>query len=107
MVNTNDGGASRRDFLGVAALAVAGAGLGIIDPIAPQRAFADRDSFDPRRAAATEPLGPVKQIDAGVLNVGYVEMGPASGRAVLLLHGWPYDIHSYDDVAPALAAKGY
>jgi pimeloyl-ACP methyl ester carboxylesterase len=49
----------------------------------------------------------LKQINAGLLNVGYVELGPADGRAILLLHGWPYDIHSYADVAPLLAAKGY
>ena len=49
----------------------------------------------------------LKQIDAGVLNVGYAEAGPANGRPVILLHGWPYDIYSYVDVAPVLAAKGY
>jgi pimeloyl-ACP methyl ester carboxylesterase len=49
----------------------------------------------------------VKQIEAGVLNHGYVEAGPADGPAVLLLHGWPYDIHSFADVTPALAAAGY
>ena len=48
-----------------------------------------------------------RQIDAGVLNVGYAEAGPADGPAVILLHGWPYDIHSYVDVAPLLAAAGY
>ena len=52
-------------------------------------------------------FGPLKQIDAGVLNVGYAEAGPADGPAVLLLHGWPYDIHSYVDVAPLLASAGY
>jgi pimeloyl-ACP methyl ester carboxylesterase len=52
-------------------------------------------------------FGPLKQIDAGALNVGYVEVGPADGPAVILLHGWPYDIHSYADVAPLLAAHGY
>jgi len=52
-------------------------------------------------------LGPLKQIDAGVLNVGYAEAGPADGRVVLLLHGWPYDIHSYAEVAPLLTADGY
>ena len=52
-------------------------------------------------------FGPLKQIDAGLLNVGYVEVGPADGPAALLLHGWPYDIHSYADVAPLLAARGY
>jgi pimeloyl-ACP methyl ester carboxylesterase len=50
---------------------------------------------------------PLKQVDAGVLNVGYAEAGPADGPAVLLLHGWPYDIHSYVEVTPLLAAAGY
>src|SRR5580692_10185181 len=49
----------------------------------------------------------LKQIDAGLLNVGYAEAGPADGQAVILLHGWPYDIHSYVEVAPLLAARGY
>ena len=49
----------------------------------------------------------VNQVDAGVLSVGYAEAGPGDGPAVLLLHGWPYDIHSYEDVAPLLAARGY
>ncbi|MFF7212772.1 alpha/beta fold hydrolase [Streptomyces sp. NPDC008238] len=52
-------------------------------------------------------LGTLKQVDAGVLNIGYAESGPADGPAVVLLHGWPYDIHSYVDVAPLLAAEGY
>src|SRR5262249_19325158 len=52
-------------------------------------------------------FGGLKQIDAGVLNVGYAEEGPANGPAVILLHGWPYDIHSYVDVAPLLASAGY
>ena len=56
---------------------------------------------------STTSVGPVKQVDAGVLNVGYVDAGPADGRAVLLLHGWPYDIHSYEKVTPRLAAAGY
>ena len=50
---------------------------------------------------------PLKQIDAGLLNVGYAEAGPADGRAVVLLHGWPYDIHSFVDVVPLLASAGY
>src|SRR3954451_15679728 len=49
----------------------------------------------------------VKQIDAGDLNVGYVDAGPEEGPAVLLLHGWPYDIHAYDQVTPMLVAHGY
>jgi pimeloyl-ACP methyl ester carboxylesterase len=56
-------------------------------------------------AAAAEMT--LNQLDAGVLNVGYAEAGPADGPVVLLLHGWPYDIHSYADVAPMLAAQGY
>src|SRR5215216_2372887 len=52
-------------------------------------------------------FGSLKQIDAGVLNVGYAEDGPTDGPAVILLHGWPYDIHSYVDVAPLLAETGY
>jgi pimeloyl-ACP methyl ester carboxylesterase len=53
------------------------------------------------------PFGPVKQIAAGLLDVGYVDAGPDDGPTVLLLHGWPYDIHSYGEVAPRLAAAGY
>jgi pimeloyl-ACP methyl ester carboxylesterase len=52
-------------------------------------------------------LGSVRQIDAGPLSVGYVEAGPANGQPIMLLHGWPYDVHRYADVAPALAAAGY
>jgi pimeloyl-ACP methyl ester carboxylesterase len=52
-------------------------------------------------------FAPLKQIDAGLLNVGYAEAGPASGPPVILLHGWPYDIYSFADVAPLLASRGY
>jgi pimeloyl-ACP methyl ester carboxylesterase len=58
-------------------------------------------------ALAGQAFGPVQRITAGVLEVGYVDIGPSSGQPVLLLHGWPYDIHSYTDVASALAAAGY
>ncbi|HVN61369.1 MAG TPA: alpha/beta hydrolase [Gaiellaceae bacterium] len=66
-------------------------------------------STGPASAAAAPAVsfGPLRQIDAGLLNVGYVETGPADGPAVLLLHGWPYDIHSYAEVAPLLAIAGY
>src|SRR5215467_9695235 len=53
------------------------------------------------------PFGPLRQIDAGVLDVGYVDIGPSDGQPVVMLHGWPYDIHSYADAAPALGAAGY
>jgi len=52
-------------------------------------------------------VGPLKQVDAGLLNVAYAEDGPADGPPVILLHGWPYDIYSYVDVAPTLAARGH
>ena len=58
-------------------------------------------------ASSESTLGAVSQIDAGVLNVGYVDDGPADGPAVVLLHGWPYDIHSYVDVVPLLTAAGH
>jgi pimeloyl-ACP methyl ester carboxylesterase len=58
-------------------------------------------------SGAANTFGPLHQIDAGLLNVGYAEAGPAGGPAVILLHGWPYDIHSYVDVAPLLAVAGY
>ncbi len=67
-------------------------------------------TFIAAKLGAIEPgraFGPLKQIDAGVLNVGYVEAGPPGGRPVILLHGWPYDINTYVDVAPLLVAKGY
>ena len=63
------------------------------------------------RIAVPAPTGSsfdaIKQIDAGVLNVGYAEAGPPNGPPVVLLHGWPYDIHAFEEVAPILAAKGY
>lgn len=60
-----------------------------------------------RASSPASPLGPVKQIDAGPLSIGYVEMGPASGPAILLFHGWPYAIDAFADVAPLLAARGH
>ena len=59
------------------------------------------------KPAASTSFGPLKQVDAGRLKVGYAEACPAGGRAVILLHGWPYDIHSYADVTPALASVGH
>ena len=61
----------------------------------------------PIKAGTNISFGSLKQIDAGVLNVGYAEAGPINGSAVILLHGWPYDIHSFVDVAPLLASAGY
>ena len=59
------------------------------------------------QAASTNTFGEVKQVDAGVLNIGYADVGPVDGPAVVLLHGWPYDIHSFIDVAPLLATRGF
>ncbi len=59
------------------------------------------------KAGANTSFASLKQIDAGLVNVGYAETGPANGPTVILLHGWPYDIHSYVDVAPMLASAGY
>ena len=63
--------------------------------------------IDAPRAEAKTSFGPLKQVEAGELNIAYAEAGPPDGPAVLLLHGWPYDIHSYVEVVPLLAARGY
>jgi len=100
-------GQDRRRFLGATAMTVAAARLGMVGPA---QARSNKSKPAPRPAAGTGPhtsLGPLKQIDAGVLNTGYAEAGPATGRPVILLHGWPYDIHSFVDVAPLLASAGY
>src|SRR3954451_16187139 len=61
----------------------------------------------PKAKAAESSFGPLKQIDAGTLSVGYAETGPPNGTPIILLHGWPYDIHTYVDVAPLLASAGH
>jgi pimeloyl-ACP methyl ester carboxylesterase len=70
-------------------------------------ALADAQSIPPVRRGTNTSFGAIKQINAGLLNVGYAEAGPASGPPVILLHGWPYDIYSFVDVAPLLASAGY
>jgi pimeloyl-ACP methyl ester carboxylesterase len=99
-------GPDRRHFLGTAAMALAAVRLGIPGAA---RAWLDRTTPEGRTGtgASFAAFEDVKQIDAGLLNVGYADVGPAGGPAVILLHGWPYDIHSYAEVAPVLAAKGY
>jgi pimeloyl-ACP methyl ester carboxylesterase len=94
---------NRRCLFGAAALTVVAARLGLV---APARAQASKTLPAVKPGASTS-FGPLKQVDAGVLNIGYAEAGPANGPAVILLHGWPYDIHSYLDVAPLLASAGY
>ena len=95
--------AERRRLLGAAVVTLAAAELPGLDALSIDRR---PDTLGEQRVIPP-PLGPVKQIDAGVLNVGYVEAGSATGPAVILLHGWPYDIHSFDEVVPLLTASGY
>ena len=97
----------RRSFLGAAAMTVAAAQLGMIGPAKAQSGERKPVGATTIKSGANSSFGPLKQIDAGVLNVGYAEAGPDGGPAVVLLHGWPYDIHTYVDVAPLLASKGY
>jgi len=93
----------RRRFLGNAAMMLAAAQFSLSEPARAET----KAKLEIAKAGAHTSFPALKQIDAGVLNVGYVEMGPASGPAVLLLHGWPYDIYSFVDVAPTLASAGY
>lgn len=96
----------RRDFLRTAAIALAAAQFRLAgqahaqaaDTPTPNGSSADRQSHS---------FGALKQINAGELNIGYAEAGPGDGQVAILLHGWPYDIHSFVDVAPLLAARGY
>lgn len=96
----------RRRFLGAAAMAFAVANCDLVggDVLA-------GESIPPRMAlggpGASASFGAPKQIDAGLLNVGYVELGPAEGPPIILLHGWPYDIYSFAEAAPLLASRGY
>jgi pimeloyl-ACP methyl ester carboxylesterase len=84
----------RRRFIGAAAATLAVTRLSLT-------------STGASAATATPVAGAIKQVNAGVLNVGYVDAGPGNGPPVLLLHGWPYDIHSFDEVVPILADRGY
>lgn len=101
----------RRRFLGAAALTLAATEIIAIGSAAAQTS--QPKLVNPVKPAAslntpsTTSFGTLKQIDAGLLNVGYVEAGPANGTPVILLHGWPYDIHSFAEVTPLLAAAGY
>lgn len=87
---------SRRRLLGAATLGVIGSQLGRIGSASAQA-----------RSTTSASFGPLKQVDAGVLKVGYAEAGPANGPVVILLHGWPYDIYTYLDATQLLASAGY
>jgi hypothetical protein len=125
---------NRRRFLGTAAMTIQADGRGVplaitIDPVnstegvaevtlkmpqfgmfrsvEAQSRKAEPADVPPIKPGTNTSFGSLKQIDASVLNIGYAEAGPTDGPVVLLLHGWPYDIHSYVDVAPLLASAGY
>jgi pimeloyl-ACP methyl ester carboxylesterase len=99
----------RRHFLGAVGATLASARLGALGAATDSSAATTVAASPTAIAGVREPpmLLPVKQVDAGLLNVGYVDVGPANGPVVLLLHGWPYDIHSFADVIPILNGKGY
>lgn len=97
----------RRRFLGTAAMTIAAAEFVMTESAAGQSKNATSSDQPITKVATTMSFSSLKQIQAGVLNVGYAEVGPADGASVVLLHGWPYDIHSFVDVAPLLASSGY
>jgi pimeloyl-ACP methyl ester carboxylesterase len=93
--------AQRRRFFGLAAITLAAAEFGLARLASAQSSPSAMAEATPTAFAA------LKQVKAGVLDIGYAEAGPADGPVVLLVHGWPYDIHTYVDVAPILAEAGY
>ena len=93
----------RRRFLGTAAMTALATELGMRSSAHAQSS----NAASATKEAAHMSFGSLKQVDAGVLNVGYAEVGPSNGTPVILLHGWPYDIYAFVDVAPILAASGY
>jgi pimeloyl-ACP methyl ester carboxylesterase len=97
----------RRRFFGTAAMTLAAAQFALSGSAQAQSGKAKPSELPRIKPGAHTSFGALKQIDAGLLNVGYAEAGPADGPAVVLLHGWPYDIHSFVDVAPLLASAGY
>src|SRR5689334_21843081 len=98
---------SRRHFVRTVAMSIAAVQLGDIGSVTAQAGKAKASSIPAITPGAHTSFGPLKQVAAGLLHVAYAAAGPAGGRPVILLHGWPYDIHSYVDVAPALASAGY
>ena len=97
----------RRRFLGTAAMTIAAAQFGMVNDAKAQTSTAKPADLPPIKRGTNTSFAPLKQIDAGLLNIGYAEAGPADGAPVVLLHGWPYDIYSFVDVAPLLASAGY
>ena len=106
----------RRRFFGTAAMTIIAAELGMLKPASAHSnsVLAAASTDDASQTVNLTPSSPqhtsfasLKQVNAGVLNIGYAEDGPADGQPVILLHGWPFDIHAYVDVAPLLAKAGY
>ena len=97
----------RRRLFGAAAMTLAAAQLGVTDSAAAQSGNTNSAAMPPVQPGSNTSFAALKQINAGLLNIGYAEAGPADGPVVILLHGWPYDIYSFVDVAPMLAAAGY
>ena len=97
----------RRHFLGTALMTMAAGRSGLVNLASTQVNVTSVGEANMIAPSADSSFDSLRQIDAGVLNVGYAEAGPAGGPPVILLHGWPYDIHAFVDVAPILAAKGY
>ncbi|SDD52219.1 Pimeloyl-ACP methyl ester carboxylesterase [Cupriavidus sp. YR651] len=104
---TDDIDRPRRDFLGTAALTLAAAQFGALTPAMAQTGQAKTTPLPATTPGTHTAFPAIRQINAGLLNVGYAEAGPAEGPAVVMLHGWPYDIHSFVDVAPLVASRGY
>jgi alpha/beta hydrolase fold len=96
----------RRRFFGTATMAVVAAQLGLTG-VANAQPAKPSSALPTIKPGTNKSFGPLKQVNAGVLNIGYAETGPANGPAVILLHGWPYDIYSFVDVASLLALAGY
>jgi pimeloyl-ACP methyl ester carboxylesterase len=97
-------GTNRRRFLHVAGLGTAG--LAVTGFRTAQAAKVDHTEEQIVKAALPV-LGPLRQVRAGELDIGYIDMGPAAGKVAILLHGWPYDIHGFEEVAPLLVNAGY
>jgi pimeloyl-ACP methyl ester carboxylesterase len=97
----------RRRFFSDAAVMFAAAEIATIGSAYAQSNSTHLSPVAPVKPGTNTSFASIKQINAGLLNIGYAEAGPADGPAVILLHGWPYDIHSFVDVAPLLASAGY
>ena len=98
---------SRRRFLRNSVITIAAAEIGLSGLAKAQSNNGNEEVITQGTVQKNTNFGPLRQIDAGLLNVGYVEQGPPGGKPIILLHGWPYDIYSFAEVTPLLTAKGY